>query len=396
MKKLLYILLLILPVMATAQGVVILGGGSSQQSISLTGNILSISGGGSVDLSGYLDNTDGQTVTDLSLSGDILSITLSGGNTKTVDLSSISGSGTSMTPAQVKDSLLANADTNVLTDAEKAKQVYLSDVDDYIQQQLDSKAGLSHPYFVTPIHIEEPTQDDHAATRLYVKNAVSAANLLGVEAETASKTAELTDANGMVDFTSASDVVYTIPEDASVAFPIGTILMPRRNGAGNVSIAYSGAASGDTPRTYKYGESLSMLKTGANAWVSINSPRIDYRYVQVMLSDLSTTLTTGTKKGMWIAPANGTIESPINNGVAVVLDVAGTSTGINIDINKNGADIATTNLTTDATEPSSDTAATDFALSSYTFTRGDKFIFDIDAVPTGATGAQLILKVYYD
>tara|TARA_R110002167_G_scaffold81296_3_gene222686 strand:+ start:2916 stop:5423 length:2508 start_codon:yes stop_codon:yes gene_type:complete len=122
----------------------------------------------------------------------------------------------------------------------------------------------------------------------------------------------------------------------------------------------------------------------------------DYKYIQVPLSDLSTTITTGTKKGMWIAPADGTIESPANNGVAIWLDVPGTSTGINIDINKNGADIATTNLTTDATEESSDTAATDFVLSSYTFSRGDKFMFDIDAIPTGATGAQLILKVYYD
>jgi len=122
----------------------------------------------------------------------------------------------------------------------------------------------------------------------------------------------------------------------------------------------------------------------------------DYKYIQVALSDLSTTLTTGTKNGMWIAPADGTIESPANDGIAIVLDVSGTATGINIDINKNGADIATTNVTTDATEPSSDTATTDFVLSSYTFVRGDKFLFDIDAVPTSATGAQLILKVYYD
>lgn len=123
---------------------------------------------------------------------------------------------------------------------------------------------------------------------------------------------------------------------------------------------------------------------------------VAYAYPQITLSDLSTTLTTGTKKGMWIAPAAGTIESPANNGIMVTLDVPGTSTGINIDINKNGSDIATTNLTTDATEASSDTAATDFALSSYTFVRGDKFLFDIDAVPTGATGALLTMKVIYD
>ena len=68
--------------------------GSDDQAISLSGNTLTLEDGGSVDLSGYLDNTDDQTVTDFSLDGsNVLSITLEDGNTKTVDLSTLSNIG---------------------------------------------------------------------------------------------------------------------------------------------------------------------------------------------------------------------------------------------------------------------------------------------------------------
>jgi len=56
--------------------------GSGDQALSLNNNTLSLTNGGSVDLSSYLDNTDNQ---DLSLSGNTLSLTNDG---TTVDLSS--------------------------------------------------------------------------------------------------------------------------------------------------------------------------------------------------------------------------------------------------------------------------------------------------------------------
>lgn len=57
------------------------GGGTDDQTLSLVSNTLSIEDGNSVDLSGYLDNTDAQ---DLQLSGNTLSLT---GDATTVDLS---------------------------------------------------------------------------------------------------------------------------------------------------------------------------------------------------------------------------------------------------------------------------------------------------------------------
>ncbi len=69
--------------------------GTDDQALSLSGNTLTLEDGGTVDLSPYLDDTDNQTVTDFNLAvGDILTITLEDGNTRTVDLSSLNNSGT--------------------------------------------------------------------------------------------------------------------------------------------------------------------------------------------------------------------------------------------------------------------------------------------------------------
>ncbi|MGB6153517.1 MAG: hypothetical protein WBG48_16170, partial [Pricia sp.] len=69
--------------------------GTDDQAISLVGNILTLEDGGTVNLTPYLDDTDNQTVTDFTLgAGDILSITLQDGNTRTVDLSSLNNIGT--------------------------------------------------------------------------------------------------------------------------------------------------------------------------------------------------------------------------------------------------------------------------------------------------------------
>ncbi|WP_194419539.1 beta strand repeat-containing protein, partial [Muriicola marianensis] len=66
------------------------------QDLSLTGNSLSLTGDATpVDLSGYLDNTDSQDLTGASLSGaNILQIDIQNGASTTVDLSSLDNPGT--------------------------------------------------------------------------------------------------------------------------------------------------------------------------------------------------------------------------------------------------------------------------------------------------------------
>ena len=60
--------------------------GTDDQALSLSGNTLTLEDGGTVDLTPYLDNTDDQQITDFSLSGNIVTLTLEDGGTQTIDL----------------------------------------------------------------------------------------------------------------------------------------------------------------------------------------------------------------------------------------------------------------------------------------------------------------------
>ena len=62
--------------------------GSDDQTLSITGNILNLEDGGSVDLSSYLDNTDDQSVS-YSASSNVLTLEDGG----TVDLSGLNNAG---------------------------------------------------------------------------------------------------------------------------------------------------------------------------------------------------------------------------------------------------------------------------------------------------------------
>ena len=59
---------------------------TDDQALSLSGNTLTLEDGGTVDLTPYLDNTDDQQITDFSLSGNIVTLTLEDGGTQTIDL----------------------------------------------------------------------------------------------------------------------------------------------------------------------------------------------------------------------------------------------------------------------------------------------------------------------
>ncbi|RPE00931.1 hypothetical protein EGM88_00855, partial [Aureibaculum marinum] len=77
---------------------------TDDQQLSINNNILTLEDGGTVDLSNYLDNTDNQEITDFSLNGTILTITLENGNTQTVDIASSSS-----------DDQKLSIDNNILT-----------------------------------------------------------------------------------------------------------------------------------------------------------------------------------------------------------------------------------------------------------------------------------------
>jgi deferrochelatase/peroxidase EfeB len=60
--------------------------GTDDQQLTLVGNSLNLEDGGSVDLAGYLDNTDDQILANFILSGDQLSLAIQDGNLVSVDM----------------------------------------------------------------------------------------------------------------------------------------------------------------------------------------------------------------------------------------------------------------------------------------------------------------------
>ena len=69
--------------------------GSDDQLLSLSGDILTLEDGGTVDLTPYLDNTDDQQITDFTIdpATNVLTITLEDGGTQMVDLSGLNNAG---------------------------------------------------------------------------------------------------------------------------------------------------------------------------------------------------------------------------------------------------------------------------------------------------------------
>lgn len=116
------------------------------------------------------------------------------------------------------------------------------------------------------------TDPDDVADKEYVDAEIASANKLGEETATASRTALLTDASGLVNVNNASDVTYTIPTNATVAFPIGTVLALFQEGAGDIIIAYSGGVTGEEARTFGTGQKLTLWKTATDTWQVVSRP----------------------------------------------------------------------------------------------------------------------------
>ena len=294
------------------------------------------------------------------------------------------------TGPEIKALYEAEDDTNAYTDTEKTKLGYLtlSDVWDGDAAKVVIAGAEQWTRKVTSLTSPAPN-DSNYPTAKAVSDAINASKLLSRIAETTSKTAELTDVDGMIDFTSATDVVYTIPENASVAFDIGAIIMARRNGAGNVSIAYSGSATGDAARTYQYDESIGMLKTGTDTWVVINAPKPDYETITVALSDTTSDIVAADDVDSILMEFDMYVES-----VSCFVQTPGTATGFTIDININGTSILSTKLTTDATEQKSSDATIPAVISTNVLSAGDIINYDLTAVPTGAQRLKVSINGY--
>lgn len=125
---------------------------------------------------------------------------------------------------------------------------------------------------------------------------------------------------------------------------------------------------------------------GSSGWASIGGGASS-KFVNVAMSDMTTDLTTGTAKAAWFAPENGTL-------VSVYIGVHDPSSSgiVRVDMNDTGGTVFTTRPAIDATEATSLTGTNAVLDGTVSFTRGDKFTFDIDDAGTDAKGLQVCIE----
>ena len=108
----------------------------------------------------------------------------------------------------------------------------------------------------------------------------------------------------------------------------------------------------------------------------------------VACSDLTTAITTGTNKGYFRVPYAFTITE-----VRASVLTAGTTSVITIDINESGTTILSTKLSIDASEKTSETAATPAVISDTALADDAEITIDFDAVDSGGTGAGVLIEI---
>lgn len=105
-------------------------------------------------------------------------------------------------------------------------------------------------------------------------------------------------------------------------------------------------------------------------------------------SDLTTALSTGTSVAYFRMPFAFTVTE-----VRASVLTAGTTSVITVDINESGTSILSTKITIDASEKTSESAATPPVISDSSIADDAEITIDIDGVDSGGTGAGLIVEI---
>lgn len=78
---------------------------------------------------------------------------------------------------------------------------------------------------------------------------------------------------GVNEVTSATDVTVTIQSFATQAIPVGTVLLYSRKGAGNIIIAYSGVTGDTNIQTYAENDIIRLWHKATNVWEALDPPQ---------------------------------------------------------------------------------------------------------------------------
>ena len=335
-----------------------------EQTLSLVDNTLSIENGNGVDLSSYLDNTDEQ---DLSLTANILSLTGDPGGD--VDLSPY----------------LDN------TDNQTAAEVPITDTGDYYTDT--TVEGALQENGATDVS-QGASISQNGSDISDIQNALSTvpSSQMGSVTYTANQSSIASHAiDSLIVVLDYDDETYTIE---SGVFSHGQSIRIRNGASGMANIVAGTGVTFPSTSLYTEGQAITVRRlttaTGPEIWgIDDGVPSAQIFVHEEALSDYTTNLSTGTSLGYWRTPS--AIE--ILEVRASLIDPSSSGL-VTVDINASGTTIMTTNkLSIDATEETSETAATAAALTTTTLGDDVKVTYDIDASGTDAMGLKV--KIYY-
>ncbi len=213
---------------------------------------------------------------------------------------------------------------------------------------------------------------------------------LGINDQTGTTyTTVIGDAGYLIRLDNAAAIALTIPTNASVAYPLGTIMTIRQVGAGAVTIG-GGGVTFNTPDdlVMLIDETAIITKVGTDEWdvtkdVDTISVPVPFR-MTVAVSDETSTITTGTAKITFRMPAAVTL-SDVRSSLTTT-----SSSGLpTVDINEDGATILSTKLSIDVGELTSTTADDAPVISDVNIADDAEITIDIDISGTGAAGLKV-------
>lgn len=221
---------------------------------------------------------------------------------------------------------------------------------------------------------------------------VSGGRVVLVSVAGTSYTLLASDAGALVMTTNGSAVAVTVPPSV---FSVGDIIVLNQKGAGQVTfVPGSGVtinSSGALLKTRTQHAQVALECVASNEFTLIGERNTEALSVateiQMSVSDLTTTITTGTNKAYCRAP-----RAMVLTGIRASLLTVSSSGLVTVDVNVNGSTILSTKLTIDANEKTSVTAATALVMTSTAIADDDEITVDIDGAGTGAKGLIVTLR----
>lgn len=235
---------------------------------------------------------------------------LSGGTSADGSITNAKLADNAVTSTKILDNTILNADINSGAGIDATKLIdgsitntelgYINTLTSNAQTQISAKAPINNPTLTGNVVVPDADADGEAVNLGQLNTAVSSAALLGTISYTTARMGTLSDANGVIECNSASPIIYYVPNNSTVAHPVGTVLYLEQTGAGDVTLDYESGVTGEAMKTFGVGFTLSIRKTATNTWrVQNASPA----YVtQAEYDGLSTAIKNNPKMQFNIVP----------------------------------------------------------------------------------------------